>query len=207
MAMNMTKIPLIVLLIALVAASVAPLHAAPIPLPVVFQFDELGDLAYSLSGAPYVTLADGILESDPTNGFTGGEVLVYNLTSELAGFDLFNGDVPIGSSGGLAGDLRFTDSAGATTGSETSCGTTTQCLMIFYVFDSYGLPADIGDVSTSFLLTQTPGTTLDPGQFSYTAGVITYDGTIVPEPAPAVMLLFGLAVLVFLRKRPKATIA
>ena len=195
MARAMTKTCLFALLIGLLAMNVAPLHAG-----VIFQFDEVGDLAYSLSGAPFVPMADGVLEPDPTDG-VAGDALVFNLTSELDTFDLFNGDVPIG---GLAGDLRFTDPGGATTGSET-CGTV-QCLMIFYVFDSNGLPADVGNISTSFLTTQTPGAVLGDGQFSYQAGVLTYDGTIVPEPAPAVMLLFGLAAFALLRKRSKATI-
>jgi hypothetical protein len=196
----MTKIRLFALLIGVFAAMTAPLHAG-----VIFQFDELGNFAWSQGGGPYVPLADGLLEPDPTDGVTG-DALVFDLTSELDTFELFNGDVPISGFGGLAGDLRFTNSGGALTGSET-CGAA-QCLMIFYVFDSDGLPADVGNISTSFLTTQTPGAVLGDGQFSYSfayeAGVLTYDGTIVPEPAPALMLLFGLAAFAFLRKRQKA---
>src|SRR5580700_360575 len=146
MARAMTKTCLFALLIGLLATSVAPLHAG-----VIFQFDELGDLAYSLNGAPFIAMADGVLEPDPTDGVEG-DALVFNLTSELDTFEMFNGDVPISGFGGLAGDMRFTDTAGAVTGSET-CGTT-QCLMVFYVFDSAGLAADIGNISTSFLTTQ-----------------------------------------------------
>jgi hypothetical protein len=194
----MNKLRLLLLILGVFAVGSAPLHAG-----VIFQFDELGNLAYSLSGAPYVPMANGTLELDPTLGLND-DVLVYNLTSELTGNNLFNGDVPIEGSDGIVGDLRFTDSAGATAGSENCL--TTECLLIFYVFDSNGLLADVGPVSTSFLTTQTPGATLSNGAFSYTAGVLTYDGTIAPEPAPAVMLLLGLAVLVFLQKRPKATV-
>ena len=189
---GLNKIRLIVILIG-VLACVAPLHAG-----MIFQFDELGDLSYSLSGAPYVAMPDGSVESDPTGGFAGN-VLVYNLTSQLNGFDLYNGDVPIGGVDGLAGDLRFTDSAGPLTGHET-CGGATQCLLIFYVFDNNALPADIGNVSTSFLASQTSLSVLNAGSFTYTAGVLTYDGTIVPEPAPAIMLLFGLAGFVILSR-------
>jgi hypothetical protein len=196
----MTKFRVLVLLVGALATCVAPLHAT-----LIFQFDEIGDLAYSLSGAPYVPMADGVVEPDPTGNITGG-VLVYNLTPELTSYDLFNGDAPISGFGGLAGDLRFTDPAGDLTGSE-ACGTT-QCLMVFYVFDSNGLAADIGPVSTSFLTTQVPGAALSAGQFSYPVGALAYDGTInsVPEPAPAAMLLFSLAAFAFLHKRSKATI-
>lgn len=198
--MKMTRIRLFVLLGVLLAASVIPSHAG-----VIFQFNELGDLAYSLSGAPYVPMTNGVLEADPTGGVSG-DVVVFNLTSELATFDLFNGDAPIGGFGSLVGDLRFTDPSGDTTGSET-CGAI-ECLMIFYVFDSEGNPADVGgSVSTSFLTTQTPMVQLNANQFSYPAGVITYDGTIVPEPAPPIMLIFGLAALAFLRQRLKATLS
>jgi hypothetical protein len=116
---------------------------------------------------------------------------------------MLNGDVPIGGASGLIGDLRFTDSNGDLTGTD-ACGTV-QCLMIFYVFDSEGFPADVGPVSTSFLTTQAAGTTLSNGLFSYGAGVVTYDGTIVPEPASAVMLLFGMAAFFFIHKRSRAT--
>jgi hypothetical protein len=197
-AFDMSKIRLLVLFSTILAGGIAPLHA-----DAIFEFNESGNLGFILNGGQYVTLPEGIVEPDPTGGFTGGDVLVYNLTSELDGFVMFNGDVPIGLSDGLIGDLRFTDPAGVTTGSET-CGTT-QCLMIFYVFDSNGLPADI-DPSTAFLQTQTPGTVLNDGQFSYTAGVVDYQGDIVPEPAPAAMLLSGLAAFALLRKGTKATI-
>lgn len=195
-----TKTRLLVLLMAVLATGIEPVHAG-----VIFQFDELGNLAYSLSGAPYVPMANGILERDPTGGVSG-DALIYNLTSELNTFQMFNGDVPIGNPvGGLAADLRFTDPGGDRLGSET-CGTT-QCLMIFYVFDNNGLPADVGSVSSSF--PQTPAVFLGSGPFSYSfsyeAGVLNYDGTIVPEPAPFIMLLFGLAGFVLLRKRSKVT--
>jgi hypothetical protein len=193
----MDRVRLIALLAGVMAVA-APLHAG-----VIFQFDELGNLAYSLSGGPYVPMSPGTLAFDPTDG-VDGDVLVYNLTSEFSGFELLAGDVPIGYADGLIGDLRFTDAAGQLSGSE-ACGTV-QCLMIFYVFDNNGLPADVGNISTSFLTTRTPGTSLGdgPNSFSYDAGVVTYDGTTVPEPAPAAMLLCGLATFAYLRKRSKA---
>jgi hypothetical protein len=192
----MTKFRHLVLIVGVIALCTAPLHAG-----IVFQFDELGDLAYSLSGAPFVPMANGTLEADPTSGVSG-DVLVYNLTPELFTFEMYNGDVPIAGYGGLAGDLRFTDPSGDLTGNET-CGTV-ECLMIFYSFVDNGFPADVDPPSTSFLLTQTPGTTLTGGDFTYTAGVVTYDGTIVPEPAPAAMLLSGLAGVFLIRKRSRA---
>jgi len=192
----MTKLCLFLLLAGMVSIGVAPLHAG-----VIFQFDELGDIQYSVSGNPYVALPNGALEPDKTSSL--GNVLVYNLTPVMNSFDMQNGDVPIGGASGLIGDLRFTDPNGDLTGDDT-CGTV-QCLMIFYVFDGEGLPADVGPVSTSFLTTQTPATTLSNGLFSDTAGVVTYDGTIVPEPASAVMLLFGVAAFFFIHKRSKAT--
>jgi MYXO-CTERM domain-containing protein len=81
--------------------------------------------------------------------------------------------------------------------------------MIYYVFDNNGLPADVGNIPTTFLTTQTPGTTLVSGQFSYsdfryTAGVLMYDGTVVPEPGTAAMALAGLGALAFIRSRSKA---
>jgi hypothetical protein len=196
---RMTKIRLLVLLIGVLAAGVTPLHAG-----LIFQFDEVGDLSYSLSGGPYVSMPNGVVELDPTGGIAGN-VLVYDLTSPITGLVFFNGDVPIGGAAGLAGDLRFTDSAGPLTSSET-CGGDTQCLMIYYVFDNNGLAADVGSVSTSFLTSQTPGTSLDPGAFTYTAGVLTYDGTIVPEPTPAIMMLLGLSGFVIVRRTLKRDI-
>jgi hypothetical protein len=193
----MTKLGLFLLLAGVISIGVAPLHAS-----VIFRFDELGDIGYSVSGNPYVALPEGAVESDPTNG-VGGNVLVYNLTPVLTSFDMLNGDVPIEGTSGLIGDLRFTDPNGDVTGTD-ACGTV-QCLMIFYVFDSEGHPADVGPVSTSFVTVQSIGTTLSNGLFSYTAGVVTYDGTIVPEPATAVMLLFGMAAFFFIHKRLKAT--
>ena len=148
-----------------------------------------------------------LAEADPTLA-VGGNVLVYNLTPALDPFEMLNGDVPIGGTVGLIGDLRFTDNHGDTTGDETcSSMGTVQCLMIFYVFDSEGNPADVGPISTSFLTTQTPGTVFGSnGWFTYTAGgdLFTYDGSIVPEPVPAVMLTFGLAAFFFIHKRSKA---
>jgi hypothetical protein len=189
------------LLAGVISIGVAPLHAG-----IIFQFDELGDIQYSLNGNPYVALPNGVAEADPTLA-VGGNVLVYNLTPALDPFEMLNGDVPIGGTVGLIGDLRFTDNNGDTTGDETcSSMGTVQCLMIFYVFDSEGNPADVGPISTSFLATQTPGTVLGTnGWFTYTAGnLLTYDGTIVPEPAPAMMLLFGTAAFFFIHKRSKA---
>jgi hypothetical protein len=191
----MIKLCLFLLLAGLISIGVTPLHAG-----IIFQFDELGDIQYSASGNPYVALPQGVAGPDPSLA-VGGKVLVYNLSLAFGSADMQNGDVPIsGTGGGLIGDLRFTDSSGGVDG----CGTV-QCDMIFYVFDSEGLPADVGPISTSFLATQTPGTTLSNGLFAYTADeLITYDGTIVPEPAPVVMLLFGTAGFFFIHKRSKA---
>jgi hypothetical protein len=193
----MCKSRLFLLLAGVISIGAAPLHAG-----VIFQFDELGDIEYSVSGNPYVALPNGVVGSDPTGG-VGGNVLVYNLTPVLTSFDLLNGDVPISGASGLIGDLRFTDTNGDLTGTDT-CGTV-QCLLIFYVFDSEGLPADVGPVSTSFLVSQTPGTSLSNGLFTYPAGVVTYDGSIVPEPTPVFMLTFGMAAFLFIHKRSKAT--
>lgn len=199
----MSKLRLFLLLTGVISIGVAPLHAG-----VIFQFDELGDIQYSISGNPFVALPDTV-EPDFTGG-VGGNVLVYNLTAAFtqnpqSPLQMLNGDVPIGGTGGLIGDLRFTDNYGDSSGNDT-CGGAVQCLMIFYVFDSGGNPADVGPVSTSFLATQTAKTTLSDGSFTYTAGgnLITYDGSIVPEPAPAVMLLFGTVGFFFLHKRSKA---
>jgi hypothetical protein len=198
----MTKLRLFLLLAGVISIGVVPLHAGMMT-GVVFQFDELGDIQYSIGGNPYVVLPnDSVVESDFTNG-VAGNVLVYNLTSVMNTYEMQNGDVPIGGASGLIGDLRFTDANGDLTGDD-ACGTV-ECLMIFYVFDSEGHSADVGPVSTSFLTIQTPGTTVSNGLFSYPAGVVTYDGTIVPEPAPAVMLLFGMAAFFFIHKRSKAT--
>jgi hypothetical protein len=145
-----------------------------------------------------------VAEADPSHAL-GGNVLVYNLSPAFSPNDMQNGDVPIGGTSGLIGDLRFTDTGGDLTGTD-ACGSV-PCLMIFYVFDSEGNPADVGPISTSFLTTQTPGTVLGSnGWFTYTAGgdLFTYDGTIVPEPVPAVMLTFGLAAFFFIHKRSKA---
>jgi hypothetical protein len=201
----MDRVRLIALLAGVIAMAV-PLHAGAI-----FQFDELGNIADSIAGGPFVQMPSGTLQFDPTGGVgKPAEVLEYDLTSVLNGKDLIAGDVPIGFSGGLIGDLRFTDPAGQMSDIE-ACGTGTgdvECLMIFYVFDNNGLAADVGNISTSFLTTQTPGTSLVQGSFSYSfsyeAGVLAYDGTIVPEPTPAVMLLCGLATFIYLRKRSKA---
>ena len=180
--------------------------AVPSNAGVLFQFDELGNLGFSLNSGPFTPMPNGVVAPDPTAGVSGN-VLIYDLTSELNTFSLLTGDVPVGPAvgGGIIGDLRFTDPAGQLTGNET-CGTV-ECLMIFYVFDSNGLPADVGFISTNFLTTQTPGTLLGsgtlPNSFLYTAGVLSYQGTIVPEPAPAVMFLFGLITLAYFWKRSK----
>ena len=166
----------------------------------------LWDIKGKAFQAPVHQLLNGserdYMECYPTGG-VGGNVLVYNLTPVLTSFDLLNGDVPISGASGLIGDLRFTDTNGDLTGTDT-CGTV-QCLLIFYVFDSEGLPADVGPVSTSFLVSQTPGTSLSNGLFTYPAGVVTYDGSIVPEPTPVFMLTFGMAAFLFIHKRSKAT--
>jgi PEP-CTERM motif len=183
-----------------VAMCSAPFHAAGI-----LQFDELGNLFYSVGGGPFVAEPGGTLQADPS-GAVAGDVLVYNLTSELTGFELINGDNPIGGYGGIAGDLRFTDGSGDLTGDEI-CGTgvgQTTCYMTYYVFVDNGLPADVDPPSLSFLLTQTPATTLNQGQFSLLEGsMVVYDGTIVPEPATAAMLMSGLVGLFLIRKRSK----
>jgi hypothetical protein len=192
----MTKLRLFLLLAGVISIGVAPLHAG-----VIFQFNELGDIEYSLSGNPYVALPNGVAETDPS-GAVAGKVLVYNLTKALDPYEMQNGDVPIGGTGGgLIADLRFIDSSGGA----DDCGTV-KCYMIFYVFDNEGLPADVGPISTSFLTTQTPGAVLGSnGSFSYTADeLITYEGTIVPEPAPVVMLSFGMAAFFFIHRRSKA---
>ena len=178
-----------------VMLGVIALCAAPLRGDTTFRFDELGNLSVSLGGGPFLAQPDGTLEADPTGG-VAGDVLVYNLTSELSGFSFFNGDVPIGGSGSIVGDLRFTDQNGSLTGSEV-CGGAVECLMIFYVFDSNGLPADVGPISTSFLTTQTPGASVNSaGAFSYSPGVLSYDGTIVPKaPEPSSVVLLGLGLL------------
>jgi hypothetical protein len=199
----------------LLLAVVFSIGAAPLRAGVIFQFDELGDISYSIGGSPYVALPNGVVKPD----FTGGvasynvSVLVYNLTAALASKDMMNGDVPIEGTDGLVGDLRFTD-ANADSTRDDACSSTVQCFMIFYVFDSNGNAADVGPVSTSFLWTQTVGTELATSTtFSYTAGnLLTYNGSITtpaiifnvtPEPAPAVMLLFGAAAFLFIHKRSK----
>jgi hypothetical protein len=194
----MSRFRLFLLLVGTISIGLSPLHAG-----VIFQFDELGDIQYSISGNPYVALTNGVVESDPTGG-VGGHVLVYNLTPALDPFEMLNGDVPIGANSGLIGDLRFTDNFGDRTGEDT-CGTV-QCLMIFYVFDSLGKPADVGSVSTSFLTPQTARTVLGSGSFTYTPDdSLFFDGSIVaPEPAPVAMLTFGMAAFFFLHKRSKA---
>lgn len=181
--------------------------AVPSNAGVLFQFDELGNLAFSLNNGPFTPMPNGVVAPDPTAG-VGGNVLIYDLTTELNTFSLLTGDVPVGAAGGgggLIGDLRFTDPTGQLSGNET-CGTV-ECLMIFYVFDNNGLPADVGFVPTNFLTTQTAATLLGsgplPDSFIYTAGVLSYDGTIVPEPAPAITFLFGLITLAYFWKRSK----
>jgi len=194
----MTKLCLFLLLAGVISIGVTPLHAG-----IIFQFDELGDIQYSENGNPYVALPQGVAATDPS-GAVGGKVLVYNLSLAFGTNDMENGDVPIGGTDGLIGDLRFTTTGGALTETD-ACGSV-PCFMVFYVFDSEGNPADVGPISTSFLTTQTPGATLGSnGSFSYTADeLFTYDGTIVPEPAPAAMLTFGMAAFFFMHKRSKA---
>jgi len=195
----MTTLRLFLLLVGAISIGVAPLHAG-----IIFEFNELGDIQYSLNGNPYVALPNGVLQADPT-GAVAGNVLVYNLSPAFGSNDMQNGDVPIGGTSGLIGDLRFTTTGGPLTETD-ACSGSVPCLMVFYVFDSDGNPADVGPISTSFLTTQTPGTVLSSnGSFSYTADeLFTYDGTIVPEPAPAMMLLFGTAAFFFIHKRSKA---
>jgi hypothetical protein len=189
----MTQLRILVLLILVIAIGAVPASAS-----MIFNFDESGDIEYSLNSGAWVPMTPGVLEADPTGGVTGRNVLVYNLTSGLDTYTMYNGDVPVDvSSGSLIADLRFTDQNGPVTGTET-CGGTVECLMIFYVFDNNGLPADVGPISTSFLTTENPATTLESDTFTYTAGVITYEGTIVPEPAPAAMLFCGAALLALL---------
>lgn len=202
----MRKFSLFALLAGIVSV-VAPLHAG-----MVFQFDELGNLASSLNGAPFTPMTMGAPGVDPTGGITSQNVLIYNLTSALDSFSFFNGDVPIaGTGGGLIADLRFTDQNGDLPPGSASevCGGSVQCLMIFYVFNNGGMPADIGFVPTSFLLTQTPPNTVtyNNGQytFTYTAGVLSYDGTIVPEPGTAVMCILAIGIVAFIRKRSITT--
>ena len=193
----MRSIHLFLLLASLMVISVRPAHASE-----VFQFDESGDISYSVSGGPFIPMPAGILESDFTHGVSG-DVLVYDLTSELVGFDMSNGDDPIGGDGGLVGDLRFTDSSGALNGNEY-CSETQQCLMIFYVFDDDGLPADVGDISTDFLTTQKPSTTLENGKFTLEDDPITYEGTIAPEPPPYSLIVMGLGGFALLGCRCRA---
>lgn len=197
----MRKIRLFTLLVPVLLA-VAPLHASAI-----FQFDEIGNFSYSLNnGLTFAGLPNGTLQLDNTGSGIPGEVLYYNLTPVLNGFMLSNGDVPVGAfGGGIIGDLRFTDLAGQTSGSETCVTGSLSCYMIFYVFDSNGLPADVGKISTAFLTTQVPGTVLGgSGNFTYTVGALTYDGTIVPEPKPISMVVLGLLAFAFLHVCRKA---
>jgi hypothetical protein len=200
----MTKIRLLILM-AGITLGIAPLHAS-----VIFQFDELGTFSYSTdNGSTFNSLPNGTLAPDITGSGIASNVLYYDLTQLLNSFVLLNGDVPIaGFKGGIAGDLRFTDTQGSLSGSETCVVGTESCYLIYYAFDNNGYPADVGPISTSFLTTQTPGAAQDAtGKFAYTAGVLTYDGTLtlVPEPATIALSLFGIGGLALLGLRQKAS--
>jgi hypothetical protein len=188
-----------VLALGLLLLGIAPLRAAPLD-PLLITFDEWGHASYSLNGGvTFTLLPQGVVESDPTKGFNGN-VLVYNLQPAFTAASIsstFSGDVPIAAFGGgsLSDDLRFTDAAGDRTGTNVP-------LMIFYSFDSLGAPADVGNISTAFLYTQTPVTTeAANGSFIYDSsgglgGSVMYDGqSDVPEPASVSMFLLGLGVL------------
>jgi hypothetical protein len=207
----MGKIKLFVILIGLVGLGISPLHANGL----IFQFDELADLSCTLTGEICPVLPGVVVEPDFTGGVSG-KVLVFDLTSELAGQVFANGDVPItGFSGGIIGDLRFTTAGGALTGSETCTVGTQSCLLIFYAFDNNGFAADVGFVSGSFPFQSPPlqaGVTQSAsGAFLYTSGFVSYHGIImlppnqvpVPEPATASMFLLGLGAFAFLRRNKK----
>lgn len=185
-------------------AGIAPLHAS-----LIITFNEFGAASYSTNGGvTFVALPAGATELDPTGGVSGN-VLVYNFQPAFtaAGASAtFFGDVPIaGFAGGLSDDLRFTDAQGDKSG-------TSAPLMIFYSFDNLGAPADVGNISTSFLYTQTPMATEGAnGFFTYDSGGglpggVLYEGeSDVPEPASVSMLLLGLGALGFRIFRCKST--
>jgi hypothetical protein len=205
--MKMNRFRFSVLVFALMAVGIVPLHAG-----VIFQFNEFGTFSYSLNGGTtYTSLPSGILEADPTSAESHiTDALVFDLTSVLNGIVLYNGDAPIGGfSGGISDDLRFTTTGGGLTGNEVCAIGSVECLMVYYSFDSLGSPADVGNISTSFLTTQTTAATeAANGSFSYNAGLPTYDGSsdvVAPEPVPAAMLLLGLGSFGFLAWRRNAT--
>jgi hypothetical protein len=184
-----------VLALGLLLLGIAPLRAATQD-PLLITFDELGHASYSINGGAPVTVSSTV-EIDPISAL-GEYVLVYNLTGAFTAAGIsstFFGDAPIAAFGGgsLSDDLRFFNAN--PTGS-------TQPSMIFYSFDSLGAPADVGNISTSFLYTQTPVTTeAANGSFIYDSsggagGGVMYDGqSDVPEPASVSMFLLGLGVL------------
>jgi hypothetical protein len=184
-----------VLALGLLLLGIAPLRAATLD-PLLITFDELGHASYSINGGAPVTVSSTV-EIDPISAL-GEYVLVYNLTGAFTAAGIsstFFGDAPIAAFGGgsLSDDLRFFNAN--PTGS-------TQPSMIFYSFDSLGAPADVGNISTSFLYTQTPVTTeAANGSFIYDSsggagGGVMYDGqSDVPEPASVSMFLLGLGVL------------
>jgi len=204
----MGKLKLFGILMVLVGAGTAPLHANGI----LFQFDELADLSCNLTGEICPALPNAVVQNDFTGG-TSGNVLVFDLTSALAGQMFSNGDVEILSHDGgtIIGDMRFTTSTGAVANSETCTVGSISCLMIFYSFDSAGFAADVGTISTSFLRPLQAGVTVSAtGAFMYNTPFVSYHGILlpgmlpspvpVPEPATAPMFLLGLGAFAFLRR-------
>jgi len=193
---------LCVLLPGLLLAGIAPLHAGSVGL--IFDFNEFGVATYSTNGGTtFTALPAGTLVPDNTGSGIAGNVLEYNFSAALGGLFLNNGDAPIAGLGGagLVGDLRFTDAAGVLTGTDAN-------LMIFYSFDGLGAPADVGPISTVFLTSQTPVTSeLSNGAFTFTSGgVVTYNGSEIPEPFSASLLLVGLVTLGFIAIRRDAMV-
>jgi hypothetical protein len=199
----MGKLKLFGILMVLVGAGIRPLHANGI----LFQFDELADLSCNLTGEICPVPANAVVEHDFTGG-TSGNVLVFDLTSELAGQTFANGDVAIlNHGGGIIGDLRFTTSGGTLTGNDTCTVGSESCLMIFYSFDNDGFAADVGNVDTTFLRPLQPGVTVSStGAFMYSTAFVSYHGILlptpvpVPEPATAPMFVLGLGAFAFLRR-------
>jgi hypothetical protein len=189
------------ILVGLFLVGIVPLHAG-----LVITFDEFGNAGYSVNPGAVVSLAPGLWETFPNSG-VAGKVLVYNLAPAFAAVHAtatFFGDVAIaGFGGGISDALRFTNADGATTGTEAP-------LMIFYSFDNGGAPADVGNISTAFLHTQTPAATENAsGAFSYDSGggqgggVIYQGQSDVPEPTSISLFLLGLGALGFCGFRSK----
>jgi hypothetical protein len=198
----MGRLKLLGILMGLVGVGIVPLHANGI----LFQFDELGDLSCTVTGEICPVSSNSGVEADFTTG-PSGNVLVFDLTSELAGQMFSNGDVEVLShGGGVIGDLRFTTSGGTLAGNETCTVGSVSCLMIFYSFDNDGFAADVGNVNTSFLRPLQAGVTVSPtGAFMYSTAFVSYHGILLPTPVPAPepattapMFLLGLGAFAFL---------